>query len=715
LSAFSDGDKGDITVTSSGATWTIDSGVVTFAKMQAVSADVLLGNDSSGTTVQEITCTAAGRAILDDADASAQRTTLGLAIGTNVQAWDADLDALAALSGTNTIYYRSGANTWSAVTIGSNLTFSGGTLAASGGGSGTVTSVGLSLPGIFSVTGSPVTTSGTLTASLATQTANIVWAGPTSGGAASPTFRSLVAADLPTVPIAQGGTNLTALGTANQVLGVNNGASGLEYKTITAGTNVTVTHGANSITIASTGGGGGTPAGSDTEVQFNSTGSFGANSDFIVDVGGTTTALVKIDSPSNTKPALRLQSNGASQTAPVLAVTDGVIDVCRVMRDGTINEATWGGNTIARSVGGTGITATGTANQLLGNNNANSALEYKTVTAGTGIVVSHSAGAITLSTSGSTLTGTTATGTLANNASVDVTHPSDVSFNRIPLFQIKVQTDPSIMLHFNGTNGSTAFTDSSPSAFSMTRTGTPTISTAQSQFGGASGLFNGTSDYISSPADQTALNLSSGDFTIEGWVRFSSLAARMTFFHIGKYAYLTNADLGIFSDILTDGTVTFGVVSGTTVTVSITGTTVLATNTWHHIAATRTGNTWRLFVNGTLDASAIAATTPNTPSGYRLHIGSIADVAPRYFNGYMDEFRVLKGTSLYTATFTPPATAFGDVAPWENVKLSNSLISDSDCVDVQYGNAIGGAQATTTRFTNRLGSTVTYRALVYTP
>lgn len=55
-----------------------------------------------------------------------------LGVGSVVQAWDADLDALAALSGTNTIYYRSAANTWTAVTIGSGLSFSGGSLAASG-------------------------------------------------------------------------------------------------------------------------------------------------------------------------------------------------------------------------------------------------------------------------------------------------------------------------------------------------------------------------------------------------------------------------------------------------------------------------------------------------------------------------------------------------------------------------------------------------------
>ena len=64
-------------------------------------------------------------------------------------------------------------------------------------GAGSVTSVGLSLPNIFTVTGSPVTSTGTLTASLATQTANQILAGPTTGSAAAPGFRSLVAADIP--------------------------------------------------------------------------------------------------------------------------------------------------------------------------------------------------------------------------------------------------------------------------------------------------------------------------------------------------------------------------------------------------------------------------------------------------------------------------------------------------------------------------------------
>jgi hypothetical protein len=66
------------------------------------------------------------------------------------------------------------------------------------GGGGTVTSVGLSLPGIFSVSGSPVTSSGTLSASLTFQSANTFFAGPTSGLQTPPSFRTLVVADLPT-------------------------------------------------------------------------------------------------------------------------------------------------------------------------------------------------------------------------------------------------------------------------------------------------------------------------------------------------------------------------------------------------------------------------------------------------------------------------------------------------------------------------------------
>lgn len=67
------------------------------------------------------------------------------------------------------------------------------------GATGPITSVGLSMPAEFTVSGSPITSSGTLTAVKATQTANYVWAGPTTGAAAAPAFRALVAADIPSL------------------------------------------------------------------------------------------------------------------------------------------------------------------------------------------------------------------------------------------------------------------------------------------------------------------------------------------------------------------------------------------------------------------------------------------------------------------------------------------------------------------------------------
>lgn len=103
------------------------------------------------------------------------------------QPLDTDLTAIAALSTTS--YGRGFLPLADALAARSYI--------GAGVGDGSVTSVALTAPAIFSVAGSPITTSGTLALSLATQSANRVWAGPTSGGAATPTFRALISADVP--------------------------------------------------------------------------------------------------------------------------------------------------------------------------------------------------------------------------------------------------------------------------------------------------------------------------------------------------------------------------------------------------------------------------------------------------------------------------------------------------------------------------------------
>jgi hypothetical protein len=120
------------------------------------------------------------------------------------------------------------------------------TSASSGAAPGTVTSVGLALPNIFTVSGSPVTGAGTLTGTLANQSANQIFAGPTSGAAAAPAFRALVAADIPDLsavyqPLSGNLTALAALPSTG--FAVRTGTNTWAQRTITASSGITITNG----------------------------------------------------------------------------------------------------------------------------------------------------------------------------------------------------------------------------------------------------------------------------------------------------------------------------------------------------------------------------------------------------------------------------------------------------------------------------------------
>ena len=84
-----------------------------------------------------------------------------------------------------------------------------------------------------------------------------------------------------------------------------------------------------------------------------------------------------------------------------------------------------------------------------------------------------------------------------------------------------------LLLHMDGTDGSTTFTDSSSYARAMTAAGNAQIDTAEFKFGTASGLFDGTGDSVQTPngADFQFL----GDFTVEAWVRPTRRAALQTY------------------------------------------------------------------------------------------------------------------------------------------------------------------------------------------
>jgi hypothetical protein len=163
-------------------------------------------------------------------------------------------------------------------------------------GAGTVTSVGLSEGAIFSVSGSPVTTSGTLTLSLLTQSANTVFAGPTTGSAAAPTFRALVAADIPSLDaskittgylsVARGGTgsDLSGTGGTSQVLKQTSAGAAITVGQLAASDLSNGTTGSGNVVLATSPTFGG-PTISGT-VALNSASNLAWNSDIYVSRNG---------------------------------------------------------------------------------------------------------------------------------------------------------------------------------------------------------------------------------------------------------------------------------------------------------------------------------------------------------------------------------------------------------------------------------------------
>ena len=214
-------------------------------------------------------------------------------------------------------------------------------------------------------------------------------------------------------------------------------------------------------------------------------------------------------------------------------------------------------------------------------------------------------------------------------------------------------SDCVLMLHCDGADTSTTFTDSS---FSNTKTvtanGNAQIDTAQSKFGGASGLFDGTGDYLSI-ADDADWYLGTGDFTIDCWLRFPSNPDVL--------------EMGILSQTVDDNNRIYLRQSGTTIDFAAVsgGTTLIAMNrsfnfevdTWYHFAFVRTGNDFLMFIDGTQIGLTLTDTSEWPDIAAALNIG-VRGTAADFMNGWMDEIRIVKGTAVWTANFTPPTAAY---------------------------------------------------------
>jgi hypothetical protein len=221
-------------------------------------------------------------------------------------------------------------------------------------------------------------------------------------------------------------------------------------------------------------------------------------------------------------------------------------------------------------------------------------------------------------------------------------------------------TDPyfanvSLLLPMNGTNGSTTFTDASSNTLTVTVSGSAQISTAQSKWGGASGLFAGDGDHL---AATLATALSTGAYTVECWAYITSRPTNTHIASIGDYRYAT----GIQFYLNTSGYIgSFGDNGG----VSILGATAAALNTWHHLAWVQNGSTLTQYLNGTQDGSATS--TLNLSDAIVRIAANYYDGAHRTgggnVQGHLDDFRLTRGVARWTANFTPPAAAFPTSGP----------------------------------------------------
>jgi hypothetical protein len=183
--------------------------------------------------------------------------------------------------------------------------------------------------------------------------------------------------------------------------------------------------------------------------------------------------------------------------------------------------------------------------------------------------------------------------------------------------------------------------------------GNAQISTTQSKFGGSSIYLDGNGDRLIEPASPN-LALGSGDFTIECWLRRSSLSsAQAAILQMSSgadsysllFGYTSSPNLVIY---ISSNGASWDIASGQTL-----GT--VQNDTWVHYALTRYGSTFKAFQNGVqqstwTSSSSIYQATNQVSIGYAQATHQLA--------GYINDLRITKGIARYTSNFTPPTTAF---------------------------------------------------------
>jgi len=201
-----------------------------------------------------------------------------------------------------------------------------------------------------------------------------------------------------------------------------------------------------------------------------------------------------------------------------------------------------------------------------------------------------------------------------------------------------------LLLHFDGSENSTVFTDSSQYGQTVTGSGSPRIRTAQSRFGPSS--MRGAGHPSSLGVALNSVPSNAYNWTVEFWVRPPAGMAASGLLYIPS-----NAIVVIESGLARFVYAGFNRISSGALTV----------DTWHHVAvsAIRPGSisTIRLFVGGALIGSYDSGAADLALPTSALNIGQRASIGFTGLDAYFDDYR-LTAACRYTANFTPPSAPF---------------------------------------------------------
>lgn len=229
-------------------------------------------------------------------------------------------------------------------------------------------------------------------------------------------------------------------------------------------------------------------------------------------------------------------------------------------------------------------------------------------------------------------------------------------------FQVSPPPAPPILLmHFDGTNGSNVFIDSSCANTSFT--GSALLSTANFKFGnaslGADNTYINTGNIVNGGG---TWDLRFSDWTIEGWCyRIGELAQNDSrpLFSIGvEFSNLAQLSVEASSTQVTASVLVTDDPSYQSATVTNPGGNF--NDSWVSWAATKSDNQLRVFINGiSSSVTTLNVNTSSAPTG-NVWIGARTFTNQVKWRGYIDELRVTKGLARYTSNYTPASAPFPD-------------------------------------------------------